>query len=238
MALRWRTRTNHVCLHMKANDKSQKWTRLLIIDSQVKNTRMAVLSPKGFVITNAPMASNDILPSIPWVAVFSLHCTWVCPTIRLNWAVEQLPRLLSYQARQSAKDHHFARPRVSRTNYPAPATNLSPDYDEDCTHCRAICHSIVHPACQMDQFEPEFQHLDYLICIQTDFGITSFKSLASALPLSVDQSKKSSCRQRSEFARPQCSLQSHRQVANVSPHDTREHPRSRSNQHHMVKSIC
>jgi len=32
-------------------------------------------------------------------------------------------------------------------------------------------------ACQMDQFEPEFQHLDYLICIQTDFGITSFKSL-------------------------------------------------------------
>jgi len=38
----------------------------------------------------------------------------------------------------------------------------------------------------MDQFEPEFQHLDYLICIQTDFGITSFKSL-SALPLSVDR---------------------------------------------------
>jgi len=34
----------------------------------------------------------------------------------------------------------------------------------------------------MDQFEPEFP--DYLICIQTDFGITSFKSLASALPLS------------------------------------------------------
>jgi len=38
----------------------------------------------------------------------------------------------------------------------------------------------------MDQL-PEFQHLDYLICIQTDFGITSFKSLASALPLSVDR---------------------------------------------------
>jgi len=142
-----------------------------------------------------------------WRLLLLLQCV---RRSRLNWAVEQLPRLLSYQARQSAKDHHLldhgyhgqitpacnkSIPRLWRRLYSL-GLSVYPGY----------CAS-----CQMDQFEPEFQHLDYLICIQTDFGITSFKSLASApYPVTV-LGAKSSCRQRSEFARPQCSLQSHRQ---------------------------
>jgi len=65
-------------LHMKVRQQVKKNQSGLAYSSSTRSEEyLAVLSPKGFVITNAPMASNDILPSIPWVAVFT--ALQVCP---------------------------------------------------------------------------------------------------------------------------------------------------------------
>jgi len=119
MALRWRTRTNHVCAH-EGTTTSQKKSGLAYSSSTqaVKNTCNGSVESKGFVITNAPMASNDILPSIPWVAVFHALTASVSDDQGLVscWAITSTTFVPS---RQSAKDHHFARPRYHRTNYPS-----------------------------------------------------------------------------------------------------------------------
>lgn len=65
-------------LHCQVRERAQKkpqWTRLRSIDSQaVKTPAMPASKPKDCVITNAPMASSDILQSIIRIAVFhALH---------------------------------------------------------------------------------------------------------------------------------------------------------------------
>lgn len=56
-------------LHSKVRKqvKKDKWTRLLIIDSQaVKNTCNASTASKGYCFTNLQTVLKDILPLIPW----------------------------------------------------------------------------------------------------------------------------------------------------------------------------
>jgi len=128
------------------------------------------------------MASNDILPSIPWVAVHALHSCECVRRSRLN-CVEQLPRLLSYQARQSAKDHHFARPRVSPGQITPALQQIYPQIMTKVAHCRAICLSWL---CILAKWiNSSLSSSTLTISSAYRRILVLLKSLASALPLSV-----------------------------------------------------
>jgi len=142
MALRWRTRTNHVCFAHEGTTTSQKKSGLAYSSSTpqaVKNTCNGSVESKGF----CHKCTNGIKRHL---AIDTLELPFSRTALPASVSddqglIELLSNYLDYFRTKPVNlpkitillDHG-----ITRTNYPSPC-NKSPDYDEDCTHCRAIC---------------------------------------------------------------------------------------------------